>query len=88
MRPVILPETRGRAASAEVRARVRERLVATERTLRGPDPAHSTDELVRFLAAVDADELARRRVRVRLSLIQLIRCGRGRECLARGWPEE
>ncbi len=69
--PEIMLVTFGRAATSELRDRVRERLVATERALRGPDPAHSTDELVAFLAAVDADELARRRERLRVALSQL-----------------
>ncbi|PTU56254.1 exodeoxyribonuclease V, partial [Sphaerisporangium cinnabarinum] len=69
--PEIMLVTFGRAATSELRDRVRERLVATERALRGPEPAHSTDELVAFLAAVDADELARRRERLRVALSQL-----------------
>ncbi|TFF12785.1 UvrD-helicase domain-containing protein [Cellulosimicrobium funkei] len=69
--PEIMLVTFGRAATSELRDRVRERLVATERALRGHDPAHSADELVTFLAAVDADELARRRERLRVALSQL-----------------
>jgi len=69
--PEIMLVTFGRAATSELRDRVRERLVATERALRGPDPADHPDALVAFLAAVDDAELARRRERLRVALSQL-----------------
>ncbi|MGM7421289.1 UvrD-helicase domain-containing protein [Cellulosimicrobium sp. CpK407] len=69
--PEIMLVTFGRAATSELRDRVRERLVATERALRGPAPASSRDDLVAFLAAVDDDELDRRRERLRVALSQL-----------------
>ncbi|MBD5785181.1 UvrD-helicase domain-containing protein [Cellulosimicrobium terreum] len=69
--PEIMLVTFGRAATSELRDRVRERLVATERALRGPDPAQDPDPLVAFLAAVPDDELDRRRDRMRIALSQL-----------------
>ncbi|MBN0039227.1 UvrD-helicase domain-containing protein [Cellulosimicrobium cellulans] len=69
--PEIMLVTFGRAATSELRDRVRERLVATERALRGPEPASDPDALVAFLGAVDDDELARRRERLRVALSQL-----------------
>lgn len=69
--PEIMLVTFGRAATSELRDRVRERLVAVERGLRGPDPAQHADPVVAFLAAVDDDELARRRDRLRVALSQL-----------------
>jgi len=69
--PEIMLVTFGRAATSELRDRVRERLVATERALRGPAPADDPDPLVAFLAAVDDDELDRRRERLRVALSQL-----------------
>ncbi|WP_171905331.1 UvrD-helicase domain-containing protein, partial [Cellulosimicrobium cellulans] len=69
--PEIMLVTFGRAATSELRDRVRERLVAVERGLRGPDPAQHRDPVVAFLAAVDDDELARRRDRLRVALSQL-----------------
>ncbi|MDF2806021.1 MAG: exodeoxyribonuclease [Cellulosimicrobium sp.] len=69
--PEIMLVTFGRAATSELRDRVRERLVATERALRGPEPESSPDALVAFLAAVDDGELARRRERLRVALSQL-----------------
>ncbi|KLN34001.1 exodeoxyribonuclease V [Cellulosimicrobium funkei] len=69
--PEIMLVTFGRAATSELRDRVRERLVATERALRGPAPADDPEPLVAFLAAVDDDELARRRERLRVALSQL-----------------
>ncbi|MHB1064447.1 MAG: UvrD-helicase domain-containing protein [Georgenia sp.] len=54
--------TFGRAATSELRDRVRERLVATERALRSPDARTSDDAVVAHLAAVDdAERLVRRR---------------------------
>ena len=69
--PEIMLVTFGRAATSELRDRVRERLVATERALRGAAPADDPDPLVAFLAAVDDDELDRRRERLRVALSQL-----------------
>ncbi|SME89766.1 exodeoxyribonuclease V beta subunit [Cellulosimicrobium cellulans J34] len=69
--PEIMLVTFGRAATSELRDRVRERLVATERALRDPSPADHPDALVAFLAAVDDAELARRRERLRVALSQL-----------------
>ncbi|UFU07033.1 UvrD-helicase domain-containing protein [Ruania halotolerans] len=63
--------TFGRAATSELRDRVRERLVSTERALRSADPAASDDPLVALLADVDAAELDRRRARLARALSQL-----------------
>ncbi|MCZ2265122.1 UvrD-helicase domain-containing protein, partial [Isoptericola sp. QY 916] len=63
--------TFGRAATSELRDRVRERLVSAERALRGPDPATSDDPVVALLADVDAAELDRRRARLAAALSQL-----------------
>ncbi|WP_166844958.1 UvrD-helicase domain-containing protein [Isoptericola sp. BMS4] len=63
--------TFGRAATSELRDRVRERLVSTERALRGPDPARSDDPVVALLADVDPAELDRRRARLTVALSQL-----------------
>ncbi|WP_407319349.1 UvrD-helicase domain-containing protein [Isoptericola halotolerans] len=63
--------TFGRAATSELRDRVRDRLVRTERALRADDPASDADPLVALLAAVDADELDRRRRRLTVALSQL-----------------
>ncbi|GAA1719177.1 exodeoxyribonuclease V subunit beta [Isoptericola hypogeus] len=63
--------TFGRAATSELRDRVRERLVSTERALRGPDAAASGDPVVALLADVDAAELGRRRARLAAALSQL-----------------
>ncbi|MCK9796124.1 UvrD-helicase domain-containing protein [Isoptericola sp. 4D.3] len=63
--------TFGRAATSELRDRVRERLVSAERALRGPDPAGSDDPVVALLADVDPDELDRRRARLAAALSQL-----------------
>lgn len=62
--------TFGRAATSELRDRVRERLVAAERSLRSPTARTSPDALVAHLAAVDDDELARRRSRLRRAVSQ------------------
>ncbi|HWV76529.1 MAG TPA: UvrD-helicase domain-containing protein, partial [Isoptericola sp.] len=63
--------TFGRAATSELRDRVRERLVSAERALRGPDPAASEDPVVALLADVDDAELDRRRARLAAALSQL-----------------
>ncbi|MFE5338072.1 UvrD-helicase domain-containing protein [Isoptericola sp. NPDC056573] len=63
--------TFGRAATSELRDRVRERLVSAERALRGPDPASSDDPVVALLADVDGEELDRRRARLAAALSQL-----------------
>lgn len=60
----------GRAATSELRDRVRERLVATERALRDPAVRRSDDALLRHLADVEDDELARRRTRLTRALAQ------------------
>ena len=64
----LLLVTFGRAATSELRDRVRERLVSADRALREADPARSKDALVRHLARVDEDELARRRRRLSTAL--------------------
>ncbi|WP_426561964.1 UvrD-helicase domain-containing protein [Angustibacter sp. McL0619] len=64
----LLLVTFGRAATSELRDRVRERLVSAERALRRPDARDSVDELVRHLADVDDDELAARRRRLTTAL--------------------
>ncbi|WP_454041737.1 UvrD-helicase domain-containing protein [Cellulosimicrobium sp. Marseille-Q8652] len=69
--PEIMLVTFGRAATSELRDRVRERLVTTERALRGADPVNHPEPLVAFLAAVDDHELDRRRDRLRVALSQL-----------------
>lgn len=69
--PEIMLVTFGRAATSELRDRVRERLVAVERGMREADPAQHADPVVAYLAAVDDDELARRRDRLRVALSQL-----------------
>lgn len=62
--------TFGRAATSELRDRVRERLVATERALRDPAVRDSEDALLRHLADVDDAELVRRRTRLTRALAQ------------------
>ena len=69
--PEIMLVTFGRAATSELRDRVRDRLVTVERALRGPAPANHPDALVAFLAAVGDAELERRRERLRVALSQL-----------------
>ncbi|GAA4346358.1 UvrD-helicase domain-containing protein [Angustibacter luteus] len=66
--PELLLVTFGRAATSELRDRVRERLVSAERALRDPDARRSDDDLVRHLADVDDDELAVRRRRLAAAL--------------------
>ncbi|MFH5821152.1 UvrD-helicase domain-containing protein [Georgenia sp. AZ-5] len=63
--------TFGRAATSELRDRVRERLLHAERALRSPDARTSDDAVVAHLAAVDDAELARRRRRLTRALSQL-----------------
>ncbi|WP_151525781.1 UvrD-helicase domain-containing protein [Serinicoccus kebangsaanensis] len=69
---VLLPEmlvvTFGRAASQELRARVREQLVAAERALADPPPEQERDDLVALLLDVDEAERAVRRRRLRTAL--------------------
>lgn len=62
--------TFGRAATSELRDRVRARLVSAERELRAPAPEASPDPVVAHLAACDADELDRRRARLTRALAQ------------------
>jgi exodeoxyribonuclease V beta subunit len=60
--------TFGRAASQELRERVREQLVEAERALTEPDAARARGGLVGLLASVDDDEIDRRRKRLRDAL--------------------
>ncbi|GAA4625365.1 UvrD-helicase domain-containing protein [Cellulomonas oligotrophica] len=69
--PRLLLVTFGRAATGELRDRVRARLVGTERALRDPSARTHPDALVRHLAAVDDAELARRRARLTVALSQV-----------------
>jgi len=62
--------TFGRSATSELRDRVRERLVTTDRALRSPDARTSTDAVVRHLADVDGGELERRRARLKRAVSQ------------------
>ncbi|HEX3003542.1 MAG TPA: UvrD-helicase domain-containing protein, partial [Angustibacter sp.] len=66
----LLLVTFGRAATSELRDRVRERMVSAERLLRAPDARSSSDDVVRHLAAVDDAELDRRRARLTRALAQ------------------
>jgi exodeoxyribonuclease V beta subunit len=68
--PELLLVTFGRAATSELRDRVRERLVSAERALRRPDARSSADDLVRHLAGVADDELVRRQQRLTRALAQ------------------
>ncbi len=68
--PELLLVTFGRAATSELRDRVRERLVSAERLLRTPAARDSTDALVRHLAAVDDGEREVRRRRLTRALSQ------------------
>ncbi|MDD9206506.1 UvrD-helicase domain-containing protein, partial [Georgenia sp. 10Sc9-8] len=63
--------TFGRAATSELRDRVRERLVSTERALRDAGARGSEDAVVRHLADVDDAELGIRRRRLTQALSQL-----------------
>ncbi|MCW2826592.1 MAG: exodeoxyribonuclease beta subunit, partial [Marmoricola sp.] len=60
--------TFGRAASQELRERVRAQLVEAERALVDPAAARATGGLVGLLAAVDDAEVAARRTRLRDAL--------------------
>ncbi|NCT91019.1 UvrD-helicase domain-containing protein [Cellulomonas sp. APG4] len=62
--------TFGRAATSELRDRVRGRLVSAERELRAPEAHTSADPVIAHLAACDADELGRRRDRLTRALAQ------------------
>lgn len=64
----LLLVTFGRAATSELRDRVRERLVSAERALRAVDARTADDPLIRLLADVDDDELDRRRSRLTRAL--------------------
>jgi exodeoxyribonuclease V beta subunit len=66
----LLLVTFGRAATSELRDRVRERLVSAERAIRRPDARSSDDDLVRHLASVPDDELTRRQQRLTRALAQ------------------
>ncbi|WP_200941784.1 UvrD-helicase domain-containing protein [Angustibacter sp. Root456] len=66
----LLLVTFGRAATSELRDRVRERMVSAERLLRAPGARASADDVVRHLAAVDDAELDRRRGRLTRALAQ------------------
>ncbi len=68
--PELMLVTFGRAATSELRDRVRERLVQTERALRDPASATSSDALVRHLAAVDDAERDTRRRRLTRALAE------------------
>ncbi|WP_136519353.1 UvrD-helicase domain-containing protein [Cellulomonas telluris] len=70
--PELLVVTFGRAATSELRDRVRERLVGTERALRDPASARvHPDAVVRHLADVDDAEVRRRRERLTVALSQV-----------------
>lgn len=63
--PELMLVTFGRAATTELRDRVRSRLVEVERALRTPHTARSSaDEVVALLADAPPDEAERRRARV------------------------
>ncbi|HET8598799.1 MAG TPA: UvrD-helicase domain-containing protein [Segeticoccus sp.] len=66
--PEMLVVTFGRAASQELRARVREQLVCAERALADPSAVTERDELVELLLDADDGERARRLQRVRAAL--------------------
>jgi len=67
--PRLMLVTFGRAATAELRERVRERLVSAERGLADPARARASDDTVLArLADVDAAEAARRRRRLAAAL--------------------
>ncbi|MBC7290575.1 MAG: UvrD-helicase domain-containing protein [Actinotalea sp.] len=65
--------TFGRAATSELRDRVRERLVGAERALRDPAVRGTTDPLLRHLASVEDAELDRRRRRLTRALAEFDR---------------
>jgi exodeoxyribonuclease V beta subunit len=64
----LLVITFGRAASQELRERVREHLVAADRALADPSSADRRQAVVELLLDADAAELARRRQRLRDAL--------------------
>lgn len=64
----LLVVTFTRAASQELRERVRERLVSAQRALADPPPEGARDELVAHLLAVDDDERALRLRRITQAL--------------------
>ncbi|HET7387301.1 MAG TPA: UvrD-helicase domain-containing protein [Nocardioidaceae bacterium] len=64
----MLVVTFGRAASQELRERVRAQLVAAERALTDPDAPRAPNEVVDLLLEADAGERARRRQRLREAL--------------------
>lgn len=63
--PELMLVTFGRAATAELRDRVRARFVEVERALREQSAAVSQDDVVRHLADAPSGDLALRRVRLR-----------------------
>ena len=69
--PEMLVVTFGRAASQELRARVREQLDAAERALADPPPDEQRDQLLTLLLSGDPAELAARRTRLRAALSNL-----------------
>ena len=69
--PEMLLVTFSRAATQELRERVRARLVSAERGLRDPATARAGDDpVLRLLADVDDDEAARRHRRLRQALAE------------------
>ncbi len=64
----LLVVTFGRAASQELRDRVREQLVAAERALSAPDQVRDPDVLIAHLLAATPDEIAVRSARLRTAL--------------------
>ncbi|WP_083518682.1 UvrD-helicase domain-containing protein [Serinicoccus chungangensis] len=66
--PEMLVVTFGRAASQELRARVREQLVAAERALADPPTGGGDDDLVTLLLDADEQERTVRRRRLRTAL--------------------
>ncbi|MCH8627873.1 UvrD-helicase domain-containing protein, partial [Arsenicicoccus piscis] len=66
--PEMLVVTFGRAASQELRSRVREQLYAAERALDDPPPVEDRDQLLTLLLAVDEDERLLRLERLRTAL--------------------
>ena len=69
--PELLLVTFGREATQELRERVRERLVSTERGLRDPGGARSgADSVLALLAGAADEEVARRRRRLTAALAE------------------
>src|SRR3954469_8088538 len=65
----LLVVTFGRAASQELRERVREQLVSAERALADPEPARTHDsEVIALLADADAETVQDRRRRLTRAL--------------------